>query len=334
MNNEIKGVSIIVPVYNMEKYLVDCLESLVNQTMNNIEIIIINDGSTDGSMGIIDTYQEKYPEKIRVYSQENSGQAVARNVGISLSKMEYIGFVDSDDIVDCEMFAAMYQMALQEDSDLVECDYMYCKEEDGKRIRMNKYAKVMRKQNNRDLFMNPLVSPWNKLFKASILKNNDIVFPEGLIYEDTAFYINCIPYINKMAYIDKEFVYHFQRQNSTQMKKDNLKVGDMLKVIKIIIQHYKDNDFWDEFHDELEYFCIRIMLCSSLGRIGLLKNKKLKKALLSELITLIQDEFPQYKKNKYLQSGKLSLYLKGFDKKTIIIYERMSAWGYKLKMKI
>lgn len=117
-------VSIIVPVYNMEKYLKECLDSLVKQTLNNYEIIVINDGSTDSSPEIIDDYVYRYADKIRAFTIDNSGLGEARNYGISKAKGRYLGFVDSDDWVTYDMFEKMYQTAIKDQADCVMSDYI------------------------------------------------------------------------------------------------------------------------------------------------------------------------------------------------------------------
>ena len=119
-----KKVSVIVPVYNSENYLRQCLDSLVYQTLNDIEIIAVNDGSTDNSAIILEEYALKFPDKIRQFNQENKGQACARNFGLQQAKGEYIGFVDSDDSVALDLFEKMYQLARSEKADLVECDFL------------------------------------------------------------------------------------------------------------------------------------------------------------------------------------------------------------------
>ena len=117
-------VSVIVPVYNVEEYLERCLDSLVNQTLKDIEIIIVNDGSTDGSKEIIQKYLNKY-KNIVYLEKENGGLSSARNYGIPYAKGEYIGFVDSDDYVEITMYENMYNKAIEEKSDMVECDFIW-----------------------------------------------------------------------------------------------------------------------------------------------------------------------------------------------------------------
>ena len=114
-----KKVSVIVPVYNTKQYLKRCMDALVKQTLEDIEIVAVNDGSTDDSLQMLKEYEEKYPEKVRVLSKENGGQATARNLGIRECTGEYIGFADSDDYIDTTMFEKMYRKHKHEKS---QCD--------------------------------------------------------------------------------------------------------------------------------------------------------------------------------------------------------------------
>ena len=124
-----KKVSIIVPVYNTEKYLAKCLDSLVNQTLKDIEIIIVNDGSPDNSKKIALNYQKDYPDKIKYYEQANGGQGAARNYGLTKATGEYVGYVDSDDYVNLNMFEKMYDKAKKEAADIVMCSHTVIYEE-------------------------------------------------------------------------------------------------------------------------------------------------------------------------------------------------------------
>ncbi len=113
-------VSIIVPVYNVEKYLQSCMDSLVNQTLEDIEIICVNDGSTDNSLEILESYAKK-DSRIKVFTIENSGNSIARNYGIKIAKGKYVGFVDSDDYINETMFEKLYNSCEQNDLDLAIC---------------------------------------------------------------------------------------------------------------------------------------------------------------------------------------------------------------------
>ena len=118
-------VSVIVPVYNVEKYITKCLNSLVKQTLKDIEIIVVNDGSPDNSQAIIDKFVKKYPKKVKSYIKKNGGLSDARNYGIEKATGEYIAFVDSDDYVEHNMYKEMYEKAKEHDFDIVVCDLKY-----------------------------------------------------------------------------------------------------------------------------------------------------------------------------------------------------------------
>ena len=122
-------VSVIVPIYNTEKFLRKCIESIVNQTLEEIEIILINDGSTDNSHIVCEEYSRKYPKKIRYINNKNIGCSATRNLGISLAKGEYIAFVDSDDYIEQEMYQEMYEKAKKENLDIVVCGINYMNEQ-------------------------------------------------------------------------------------------------------------------------------------------------------------------------------------------------------------
>lgn len=313
-----KKVSIIVPVYNSQEYLKACAESLVNQTLEDIEIVFVNDGSTDNSLSILQEYQERFPEKVVLRTKENGGQASARNLGIEICTGEYIGFVDSDDCVDTTMFEKLYNVAVAKDCDLVECNYKYLQiTEQGETLELPPYGNVRAYENNADMFIDPLVSPWNKIYKASIFKNNTIEFPEGLIYEDTAFFIKTIPYIKEAAYVSEAFVYHFLRQNSTMNAKRDLRVGNIFPVLNDIIEFYQKMGFYECYKKELEYFCVKILLCSSLNRIALVSDKKLRLQFVKKTLEMIATYFSGYRKNDYFRKNVIGVYMKCINRITI-----------------
>lgn len=304
-----KKVSVIVPVYNTRQYLNRCMEALVNQTLEDIEIIAVNDGSTDDSLKILKNYEKEYPDKVKVINKQNGGQATARNMGIRQCTGEYIGFADSDDYVDRTMYEKMYNMARQKDADMVECHYHYIQEIGDKQMELATRGNIREYKNQKDMFIDPQVSPWNKLYKRDVLLKPGMEFPEGLIYEDTAFYIKTISQVSKSSYLDEHLVYYFLRGNSTMNANKSKKVADIFLVIEDILRYYKDNMLYDQYADELEYFCVKILLCSSLSRIGRVADQQLEKELLDRTFAMIREFFPDYKKNPYFK-GKIGLYIK------------------------
>ena len=180
-----KKVSIIVPVYNVEKYLAKCLDSLVNQTLEDVEIIVVDDGSKDNSKQIIDEFQTKYPDKIKSFVKENGGLSDARNFGLDRASGEYIGFVDSDDYVTAEMFQEMYSLAQKYDAEMVICNLQKV-DENGKILQ--KLTQVPNMPEKIDLVKNLSVFSdlgyfaCNKLFKRELFENKR--FKKGVHFED------------------------------------------------------------------------------------------------------------------------------------------------------
>ncbi len=303
------NVSVIVPVYNTERYLRRCLDSLVNQTLEKLEIILVDDGSTDNSRQVMLDYEMKYQDKVKVFSKENGGQGSARNLGIRKSSGKYIGFVDSDDYVDTRMYETMYRTAEHEQCDLVECHYHYLCEEGKVTKEYRTRGHIRQYKNQKDMFINPQVSPCNKLYRREVLMHSAVDFPEGLIYEDTSFYIKTIPFVTKVKYMDKRFYYYFLRGSSTMNANKSRKVENIFPVLENILEFYKNNKFYEEFQKELEYFCVKILLCSSLSRIGRIQDHKLAKELYNKTFSFIRENFAEFKKNQYLR-GKIGVYLR------------------------
>ena len=194
-------VSVIVPIYNVEKYLPKCLDSLVNQTLDDIEIILVNDGSLDNSGKIAKEYSEKYQDKIIYLEKENGGLSDARNYGIPYATGEYIAFLDSDDYIDIDAYKQMYEKAKKEDADFLECDFIW--EYPNKKV----IDKRIDYKNKQEMLAVVRVVAWNKLIKRDLIIKNNIRFPKGLRYEDIEFTYKLLPYLNKISYIDKNFMY-------------------------------------------------------------------------------------------------------------------------------
>lgn len=297
----------------MEKYLRMCLDSVVNQSLKDIEIILIDDGSTDSSPDIISEYVERYPNLITAYREKNAGQGHARNYGISLTHGEYIGFVDADDYIEKSMYENMYRLAKETDSDLVECDYAFLREQGGKITILPKYGVVKARSEKKELFVNPLVSPWNKLIRGDLLRNSGVFFPEEVIFEDTSFYIKLIPHIQKFNFIPEVYVKHFKRVNSTMTGNTGAKAkrnADIFKVLEDIVDYYSEKEFLADYMEEIEYFSVKILLCSSLERIATIDDSILRKEMVAQTWEMIRKYFPNYKNNRYMNGGTKNLYMK------------------------
>src|SRR5574344_1260784 len=259
-------VSVIVPIYNVEGYLLRSIESLVNQTLKDIQRILINDGSTDSSGNIALKYSKLYPEKIIYLEKKNGGLSDARNYGLSYAIGEYIAFLDSDDYIEKDAYEKMYNKAIEDNSDYVECDFMW---EYPNKI---KHDKRQTYKNKHEMLAFVRVVAWNKLIKRDLIETNNLQFPKGLRYEDIEFTYKLIPEINRFSYVPEEFIHYTQRSNSIA-NVQNEKTAEIFTILDDVIAYYKEKNLYEEYKEELEYNYARYLLCSSLKRICKIPQK-------------------------------------------------------------
>lgn len=311
-------VSVIVPFYNVENYIEKCLETLVNQTLEDIEIILVNDGSKDNSKVIVQKYIKKYPEKIVYLEKENGGLSDARNYGIPYAKGEYIAFLDSDDYVEKDMYKTMYEIAKNEDSDMVECDFIW---EYPNRTRVDVGAIY---KNKHEMIEKIRVVAWNKLIKREILEKSQVRFPKGYRYEDTEFTYKLISFIENVSFCKIPMVHYIQREGSIS-KSQNERTIEIFDVLEHVIKYYKENNLYEEYQEQLEYIYPRYAFCSSLLRIVKVKDKNLRKKLLEKTWNNVYKQFPNWKQNKILKKNKnmKNLYLRSINKGTYKLYSKI-----------
>lgn len=290
------GISIIVPVYNVENYLADCLDSLLKQTYKNIEIIVINDGSPDRSQKIIDQYAKK-DSRIVPLIKENGGLSDTRNFGIKHARGKYIGFIDGDDYVEPDMCEKMYKKAIKENSDIVECNLFHnypdkFDVEIGKKI-----------YDPHEMIRMGRSVAWNKLYKREWLKSCDVWFTIGILNEDVEFYIKLVPFIHKISYV-KEAGVHYVFRRESLMNNSTSKVLDIFKVFENIEDYYREKNIYQKYQADIEYLAIRIILCNTMIRLSKIKDKKERKWAFRENWRKLNEMFPDWKKNLYLKMGK------------------------------
>jgi len=308
-------LTVIVPVYNTEKYLKKCIDSLLSQTLDNIQIIIVNDGSTDNSAEIINEFYINYHDRIMVINKENGGLSSSRNFAFSHIAGEYVGFVDSDDYIQNNMYEEMYNLARQNDLDFVECDFYWDYPSKSKIDIGRPYI------NKQSYYIDSRVMSCNKIFRSDLILDNKIFFPEGLRYEDIEFFYKLIPYIKKSGIVNKPLYHYIQREISI-VNNQNIKNADIFIILNNILEFYKNQNIYDNYKNELEYLYIRILLGSSFLRIIKIKNKKIRKELLNKTINELYNKFPDWQKNKILKSlnNKKNIYYKTINKFTYKIY--------------
>lgn len=308
-------VSVIVPVYNVEKYIEKCLNTLVNQTLKEIEIIIVNDGSKDNSKEIIKKFIGMYPEKIVYLEKENGGLSDARNFGIPYAKGEYIAFLDSDDYVELNMYEDMYKIAQNENSDMVECDFIW---EYPNKSRIDTGEIYHGKH---EMLEKVRVVAWNKLIKKSVLDKANVQFPKGFRYEDIEFTYKLLPYLEKVSFLKKPCVHYIQRDTSIS-NTQNERTKEILDVFDNVIKYYKEKGLYEEYFSQIEYTYARVLLCSSLKRMCKIADKSVRIKLLNLTWEKLNSNFPNWKKNSILKNNNSAkgLYMKSVNRFTYKIY--------------
>lgn len=306
-------VSVIVPVYNTGKYLPECLDSLVNQTLDDIEIICVNDGSTDNSKDILKKYAEKYSSIKLINLKVNAGLSNARNVGIRASKGNYLGFIDSDDFVNSTYYEILYMSARKTNSDIVGGNVLYLfKTRRTEKTYITTYNEIINLKiihNFKDKESMILTTAvWNKIFKKELILKNKITFPNRLFWEDNSFLYKAVLY-SKNIYINNEAIYFWRKRKSSTMSvaKSDLISLDIFKIVNIIIGDLITyNKRVDINLKNFTYYFIYILIIS---RYDQLINENIKNKFFIKMRSFFEINHMNFIENSYLQnSDKYFLY--------------------------
>lgn len=274
-------VSIIVPVYNVEKYLSECLDSLISQTLSDIEIICINDGSKDSSLEILEKYAQK-DKRIVVINQENSGVSTARNTGMKCANGEYIGFIDSDDWIDSDFYEKLYNSAKNNDADITVASIIrYRKIEQKYRVKYIKEKAFTDLQDKISACSVPRICyVWNKLYRKELIQ--DDLFTPNVYFEDVIWLPNIIKKANKVVTVDGINYYYRVNNDSIVKRPSKKKQQDNYYAKKKMVEFFNENNL------KLTKKERTLVKCSySFFNIPLLKIKEIDNYLLYLLFDLI-----------------------------------------------
>ena len=290
-------LSVIVPCYNCRNTVERTLDSLAAQTLKDLELIVINDGSTDDTLQVLEKYGEKHPElNIRLLTKENEGIAAARTFGMEQVTGEYIGFLDSDDYTEPGMFAEMTEKADSENLDVVVSDFFW---ENSKGSRIQKEGPY---GTGCDMMVNLFAVLWNKIYRTDFIRTLDFTFPYGNRYEDACYLYCMTPYVKRIGFMNKPYV-HYVQQETSITHTNNSQVKNMIAVFRIILDYYRSHGFLEEYRDALEYVHIRFFLGNSFLRSARIADSKDRRETIMLGWNLLNSEFPQWKKNPYLRSA-------------------------------
>lgn len=292
-------MSVIIPVYNAEKYLRGCMDSVLSQTLRELEVICVDDGSTDGSAAILEEYAEK-DSRVRVLRQENKGVAAARNAGLSAALSDWIGWVDSDDWIEPDMFEYLLQNAENYGADIATCGHV---DEFNKSITVKTTEQVLLLDTEgalRMLLENSIVNNvlWDKLWKKDLF--NGISFPEGRTFEDIAIMHKLFERASKTVFLPNPKYHYVHRPNSiTGNKALANRINDFIAAKD---RYDEMKDTWPQFRTLLEEQCIVSSICIW---CGFLYNPKKERDLYRQQITEISQYARSFKSTQVVSQIKL-----------------------------
>lgn len=250
-------VSVIIPVFNKEKYLSTCINSIINQSLKDIELILIDDCSSDNSYTIMEEYAKK-DSRIKIYKNSNNiGAGATRNKGIKIAKSDYISFVDADDYISQNLLEINYEAAVNNNADIIMNDIVFVKDDRFLKLPQVDKSNNLRQINDKKFEVkNISISPCNKLYKRELL--SDIKFPENCKWEDIGFSIVAFLIAQRIFYIDNKG--YFYRRNleegiSGVNYKENNTVSDIIKVNDYIADELFKRELYREYLDEYSYVC-------------------------------------------------------------------------------
>lgn len=290
-------ISIIITVYNSEKYITKCLNSIKKQTLEDFEVIIINDGSTDKSKNKIEKFTTD--KRFRLYNRKNCGIGASRNFGIKKVKSDYVMFLDSDDYIEKDTLEVLYNKITKDNLDIVVCDYY----EEQYESKTTKEIKIKDFKNTTliespDLLLHINKSPWNKLFKYELIK--DIEYPSDLKYEDSVFI--CLSLKNaKIGKVNKclnHYIIHGNSETTTMDKR----VYDILTIVDNIRKDYdKEDNNIKKYIDEMTLQ----MLTTYTVQQRYQPDKNIRNDFIDKVFDYLNKNIPNYKTNKYFKNRKL-----------------------------
>ncbi len=293
-------ISVIVPVYNVEKYIHKCVDSILLQDYPLFEMIIVDDGSTDKSGVIADEYASQYSDIITVIHQKNAGLGGARNTGIHSAKGEYIAFIDSDDTISREYLSTLYNVIENTGAEISVCNIVSIlpNGELGEVYGANNMqlnVLVSAKDNEEVFTVTP--SACNKLFKRSLFLENNILFPPKVWYEDLRTIYKLFPVANGIAFTDEQLYNYFVREGSIMHNPNIERNREIIDALNDLISFYKSKNIYDDYYDVLEFLTIQHVFWETSVRI--LKTTSHHKSL-GELREFTFTTFPKaFKNNKF-----------------------------------
>lgn len=303
MSKSTPDISVIIPVYNVGQYVGKCLDSLISQTFPNIEIICVNDCSTDNSLEILKSYEARDNRIVVVDLPENIKQGGARNIGIKMARAPYLAFVDSDDWVSHDMYEKLYTLACKNNADIVCSDYYIYYSDSDIRIGINCAEDLFLKtedERNRHFLIGEC-RLWTNIYKKEIFINNNLTFPEKLYYEDNA--IVAALYLSATKIVKDNHPYYYYRCNnvSTTRSINNYRFFDRLQTSMMFLNNMYKLGIYEKYKDEVEYRFTELFYVTSII-VAISQFDPPAKEYIDQIKRDIKGLFPDFMGNRYYKA--------------------------------
>ena len=287
-------ISVIIPVYNVEYYLKRCLDSVLNQTYTNLEILLIDDGSSDTSGNICDEFAQQ-DNRITVFHTKNEGAACARNFGIKKASGKYLFFVDGDDFIEQDTIEKMVKLSNNGNIDIIYCDYFKYYDDSNKQ-----YMSLIPFYGlNKNTHILAMPGPVCKLIKKELFIENNLFFLPGKCFEDNAIMPLLSALSKDYCYLKEAKYYYFQRNESALNSKEyNPKWEDIFEVLNYLYKGFVEKNLFDKYKSEIEYIFIEYLLHAANLRFYDYKEGRHN---IKKVHNIIKKEFPKWQRNIYFK---------------------------------
>ena len=306
-------LSLIVPMYNVEAYLPQCLDSIVNQTLKDMEVLLVDDGSTDGTSEIAKDYAKKY-SFLQYYRKKNGGLSDARNYAIPHATGDLIAFLDSDDWVEPEFYEKMVNQIGDADVCVTDIEYYY--EDPARRFRMKGLSDWPADSIQKQALLSPLFA-WNKIYKAELFKEKGYRYPTGTWYEDHPVTTMIFARAKEIAYLPECLIHYRQREGSIMSATSDPRIAQIFDVLEMVRENFRREGLYETYREELEYLHIEHLRLYGMFRF-------IRSDTWSEYYSRSEDVmkqyFPNWKTNRYLAN------LSKKNRMFLQFYNRTTAW--------
>lgn len=311
-------VSVIVPMYNVQNYIDDCLKSLAAQTISDLDVLLVDDGCTDDTPKIAQTYVDRFPKRFRMVHKKNGGLSDARNYGIPLVNADFICFLDSDDFVDPNLYERLCD-TMQGGADVAVTDIEYYYKDAARCFKMDGLCGWQTETKQKQALLSPMFA-WNKMYKASLFQKDGYRYPVGTWYEDIPVTTMIFAKAEKIDWLHECMMHYRQRDDSIMASTHSERVQEIFPVLERVRRNFDDNHLSMQYHDELEYLHIEHLRLYGMFRFIRSSSRK---ELYARSENVMHQYYPNWKNNRYLcnLNMKNRVFLKTYSPATAWLYD-------------